>query len=80
MSWIVRKRSDGSPSLRPDNVRKRGQHMEARSRAHSRRDSSGICSQIGVAEGREAGINQLVSGLQTPAAPYRRVQADVLTD
>lgn len=59
---------------------KQGRRAEARSRAPSQRDSSGICSQIGTPKGREAGINQPVSGLQTPAAPYRRAQADVLTD
>lgn len=31
-------------------------------------------------KGKEAGINQLVSGLQTPTAPYHHTQADTLTD
>jgi len=40
----------------------------------------GFFSQIGPPKGKEAGINQPVSGLQTPTAPYHHTQADTLTD
>lgn len=83
------RRSDSSPSslfwqdaahtrakTDPTDVKKKKTH----SCAPSQRDPPGIFSQIGAPKGREAGINQPVSGLQTPAAPYHHTQADVLTD
>lgn len=56
-----------------------GEHR-TRSRTQSQHESLGIFSQIGPLKGKGASINQLVSRLQTPTAPYRHTQADTLTD
>lgn len=48
--------------------------------AHSQHDLAGDFLTNRPPKGKEAGINQLVSGLQTPTAPYHHTQADTLTD
>lgn len=55
-------------------------HARQHTRTQSQQDLLGIFSKTGPPKGKEAGTNQLVSGLQTPAAPYRHAQADTLSD